>query len=175
MSISMHAIAVPVFQQMLTNLDFVLGRGAEFAAETGLDESEFMQRRFAPDMLTLAEQIRQACLHATAAMSRLAGADAPDVNMEPDADITSAQARIASTLEYVGSFSADQLEGDPDREVTVKTRVGEFQFSALDHLLHIAFPQVFFHVTTAYDLLRHEGVQIGKIDYLGAIMKDQAG
>lgn len=171
MSISMHAITVPVFQTMLTNLDFVLGRGAEFVAESGLSEGELMERRFTPDMLTLAEQIRQACVHATGAMARLAGADAPDVSMDPDSDIVGAQARIAAALEFVGSFSAAQLDGDPNREVIVKTRLGELKFGALDHVLHIAYPQVFFHVTTAYDLLRAEGVQIGKIDYLGAPMK----
>ena len=173
MSISMHAITVPVFQTMLTNLDFVLERGAEFAAEAGLDEGEFMQRRFAPDMLTLAEQIRQACLHATGAIARLAAVDAPEMSMEPDTDITGARARIAAALEFVGSFAAAQLDGDPDRSVIVKTRLGELDFTALDHVLHIAYPQVFFHVTTAYDLLRAEGVQIGKIDYLGKPMKDK--
>lgn len=173
MSISMHAITVPVFQTMLTNLDFILERGAEFAAEAGLDEGEFMQRRFAPDMLTLAEQIRQACLHATSAIARLAAVDAPEMSMEPDADITAARARIAAALEFVGSFSAAQLDGDPDRGVIVKTRLGELDFPALDHVLHIAYPQVFFHVTTAYNLLRAEGVQIGKVDYLGAPMKDK--
>jgi hypothetical protein len=173
MSISMHAITVPVFQTMLTNLDFILERGAEFATEAGLDEGEFMQRRFAPDMLTLAEQIRQACLHATGAIARLAAVDAPEMSMEPDTDITGARARIAAALEFVGSFSTAQLDGDPDRSVIVKTRLGELDFTALDHVLHIAYPQVFFHVTTAYDLLRAEGVQIGKIDYLGKPMKDK--
>ena len=173
MSISMHAITVPVFQTMLTNLDFVLERGAEFAAEAGLDEGEFMQRRFAPDMLTLAEQIRQACLHAAGALARLAAADPHEMSMEPDTDFAGAHARIAAALEYVDGFSPDQLDGDPDREVIVKTRLGELKFGALDQVLHIAYPQVFFHVTTAYDLLRHEGVQIGKIDYLGAPMKSK--
>ena len=173
MSISMHAITVPVFQTMLTNLDFVLERGAEFASETGLDESEFMERRFAPDMLSLAEQVRQACIHATGALSRLAAVDAPEVSMEPDTDFAGAHARIEAALTYIGGFSPDQLDGDPDREVIVKTRLGELQFGALDQILHIGYPQVFFHVTTAYDLLRHEGVQIGKIDFLGAPMKSK--
>lgn len=172
MSITMHAITAPIFQTMLTNLDFVLGRGADFAAETGLDEGEFMTRRFAPDMLTLAEQIRQACVHATGAMARLAGVDAPEVSMDPDTDISGARARIAAALAFVGGFSPDQLDGDPHREVIVKTRLGELRFGALDHVLHIAYPQVFFHVTTAYDLLRAEGVQIGKVDFLGAPMKN---
>lgn len=173
MSITMHAITAPVFQTMLTNLDYVLERGAAFAAETGLDEGEFMARRFAPDMLTLAEQIRQACLHATGAMARLAATAPHEMSMEPDTGFASARARIAAALEFVGGFSPDQLDGDPGREVIVKTRLGELQFGALEHVLHIAYPQVFFHVTTAYDLLRHEGVQIGKIDYLGAPMKSR--
>ena len=173
MSISMYAISVPPYQQMLSSLDFVLERASEFAREQGINEGDLMQRRFAHDMFTLAEQIRQACVHATAAMSRLAGADLPEVVMEPDTDFASARARVAAALEHVGSFSADQLEGDPEREVIVKTRLGELKFGALDHVLHIAYPQVFFHVTTAYDLLRHEGVQIGKIDYLGAPMKSK--
>jgi hypothetical protein len=172
MSISMHAITAPVFQTMLTNLDFVLARGAEFTAETGLDEGEFMERRLAPDMLKLAEQVRQACVHATGAMARLAGVDAPEVSMEADTDIAGARARIAAALAFVGGFSPAQLDGDPDREVIVKTRLGELQFTALDHVLHIAYPQVFFHVTTAYNLLRAEGVQIGKVDFLGAPMKN---
>jgi hypothetical protein len=173
MSISMHAISVPAYQQMLTSLDVVLGRAAELASETGLDESELMGRRFAPDMLNLAEQIRQACVHCTLAVARLAGITPPEINMEPDGDIASSRARIAATLGFFESVSADQMEGDPDREVLVKTRLAELKYGALDHLVHFANPQVFFHVTTAYDLLRAEGVQIGKIDFMGKNMQDR--
>lgn len=173
MSISMYAISVPAYQQMLDSLDTILSRAADFASESGLDESELMQRRFAPDMLTLAEQIRQACVHSAGAISRLAGIDAPAVDMEPDTDIASAQARIAETLGFLGSFSADQLDGDPDREVLVKTRLADLTFGALEHLVHLANPQVYFHVTTAYDLLRAEGLEIGKIDFMGKPMQDK--
>lgn len=173
MSISMYAVSVPPYQQMLTSLDTILGRAAEFASAAGLDENELMGRRFAPDMLTLAEQIRQACVHSAGAVSRLAGIDAPVVDMEPDTDIAGAQARIAGTLEFLGNLTAAQLDGDPAREVQVKTRLGVLTFGALEHLVHFANPQVFFHVTTAYDLLRAEGVQIGKIDYMGKPMQDK--
>ena len=173
MSISMHAISVPVYQQMLTSLSVVLGRAAEFAKKSGLEESELMDRRFAPDMLTLAEQIRQACVHSTLAVARLAGITSPEIKMEPDKDIATAQSRIAATLRFIANVSADQMEGDPDREVLVKTRLAELKYGALDHLLHFANPQVFFHITTAYDLLRAEGVQIGKIDFMGQDMQDR--
>jgi hypothetical protein len=173
MSISMYAISVPAYQQMLTSLDVVLGRAAEFAGASGLDEGELMGRRFAPDMLNLAEQIRQACLHATLAVARLANVAPPEINMEPDADIASAQTRIADTIAFFAGISADAMEGDPDREVQVKTRLKELTFGALEHLVHFANPQVFFHVTTAYDLLRAEGVQIGKIDFMGKPMQDK--
>jgi uncharacterized protein len=173
MSISMYAISVPAYHQMLSSLDVVLGRAAEFANESGLDEGEFMGRRFAPDMLTLAEQIRQACVHSTLAVARLADIAPPEINMDPDGDIASAQARIAATLGFFASVSADQMEGDPARDVQVKTRLGELTFGALEHLVHFANPQVFFHVTTAYDLLRAEGVQIGKIDFMGKPMQDK--
>jgi hypothetical protein len=173
MSISMYAISVPAYQQMLTSLDVVLGRAAEFAGASGLDEGELMGRRFAPDMLNLAEQIRQACLHTTLAIAHLANIAPPEINMEPDADIASAQTRIADTIEFFAGISADAMEGDPDREVQVKTRLGELTFGALEHLVHFANPQVFFHVTTAYDLLRAEGVQIGKIDFMGKPMQDK--
>jgi hypothetical protein len=173
MSISMYEISVPAYQQMLTSLDTVLETAAEFAGESGLDEGELMSGRLAPDMFTLAEQIRQACVHSAGAVARLAGIDPPEVIMEADTDITSARNRIAGTLDFLGKLVPAQLDGDPAREVRVKTRLGELSFGALEHVIHFANPQVFFHVTTAYALLRAAGVQIGKIDYMGKPMQDR--
>jgi len=173
MSISMYAISVPAYQQMLTSLDTVLERAAGFAGETGLNEGDLMARRLAPDMLTLAEQIRQSCVHAAGAVARLGDIDAPEVVMEPDTNIAGARARISGTLDFLSKVLPAQLDGDPAREVRVKTRLGELSFGALEHLIHFANPQVFFHVTTAYALLRAEGVQIGKIDYMGKPMQDR--
>lgn len=173
MSISMYTISVPVYQQMLTSLDTILGRAAAFTSETGLDEAELMTRKFAPDMLSLAEQIRQACSHAAAGAARCADVAPPEVNMEPDTDIAGARSRIAGTLAFLGSLSPDQFDGDPERRVVVKTRLADLEFGVLEQLVHFANPQVFFHVTTAYDLLRAEGVQIGKIDYMGKPMQDK--
>lgn len=173
MSISMHAISVPAYQQMLSSLDAVLERAAVFAGESGLGEGELMSRRLAPDMFTLAEQIRQACVHSAGAVARLADIEPPEVNMDPDIDIASARSRIAGTLDFLGKVVPAQLDGDPARKVRVKTRLGELTFGALEHLVHFANPQVYFHVTTAYALLREAGVQIGKIDYMGKPMQDR--
>lgn len=173
MSITMYAISVPAYQQMLSSLDAVLERASGFVKETGLDEAELMSRRLAPNMLTLAEQIRQGCVHAAGGIARLANIDAPEVVMEPDTSIDKARSRIAETLDFLGKILPAQMDGDMDREVLVKTRLGELKFGALEGLVHFSNPQVFFHVTTAYDLLRAEGVQIGKIDYMGKIMQDK--
>lgn len=167
MSISMYAISVPPYQQMLSSLDFVLERASELAREQGIDEGELMQRRFAPDMFTLAEQIRHGCMQVNNTIARLADIEAPDVQMEPDTNIAEARARVAAALDFIGSVSPAQMDGDPGRPVAVKTRVAALEFGALEHLVHFANPQVYFHMTTAYDLLRAEGLQIGKVDFLG--------
>lgn len=173
MTFSMHRISVPVYDQMLTNLDYIFEQAAAFAAEKGLDEAELMERRLAPDMFTLAGQVQRVCEHSAVAMSRLAGIAPPDLSAEPDTSITEARARIAASRDFINAISPDQLEGDPDRMITVKVRLGEVSWTAQDYLLHFAKAHFYFHVTTAYDILRAEGVNIGKIDYLGAIMKDK--
>ncbi|MEK9965838.1 MAG: DUF1993 domain-containing protein [Rhodospirillaceae bacterium] len=172
MTIAMHRITVPVYDQMLTNLDFVLERGAAFAAETGLAEAELLDRRFAPDMFTLSHQVDRACFHARQAIAKLADIPAPALPEALATDIADARARIADTLDFIRGVAADALEGDPERAITITVRLGDLTLPALDFILHIAHAQVYFHCTTAYDLLRAEGVQIGKIDFLGKVMKD---
>lgn len=173
MSISMYAITVPPYQQMLASLDFVLEQGAAFVRDKGLDEADVMQRRFAPDMFSLAEQVRQACMQINNAVARLAGIEPPAPQMEPDQDFAAARARVAAAQEFIGSVTPGQLDGDPDRPVDVKTRVAALRYGALEHMVHFANPQVYFHMTTAYDLLRAEGLQVGKLDFLGQGFKDK--
>lgn len=173
MTISMHRITVPVYNQMLSNLDFVLERGAAFAQENGIDEAELLERRFASDMFPLAHQVDRACFHARLAVAKLADIEAPALPEALATDITGARARIAETLDFINGVAPDSLEGDPEREVTITVRLGDMTLTAIDYALQIAQAQVYFHCTTAYDLLRAEGVQIGKIDFLGKIMKDR--
>jgi len=172
MTISMHRITVPVYDQMLTNLDFMLERGAAFAAETGLAEAELLDRRFAPDMFTLSHQVDQACFHARQAIAKLADIPAPALPDELAVDIEDARARIADTLDFINGVAVDAIEGDPERDITITVRLGDITLPALDFILQIAQAQVYFHCTTAYDLMRAEGVQLGKIDFLGKVMKD---
>lgn len=172
MTLSMHRATVPVFDRMLGNLDFVLDRAAAFCADTGLPEEELMGRRLAPDMFTLAQQVQQACARAGACLALLAGETPPDPD-DPETGLARARARIDATRAFVNGFAPERLEGDPDRIITMTTRLGEVRFTAEDFLLHVAHPHFYFHVTTAYDILRAEGVQIGKVDFLGTIMKDQ--
>lgn len=173
MSFSMYQISVPVFQQMLTNLDYVLQQGAAFAKEKGLDEADLMERRLAPDMFTFGQQIVRACEHSAGATARLAGIAPPDLPPEPDDGIMRARTRIATSLEFLFGIAPAQLEGNPERPITVTVRLGEVSWPASDYLLHFAKGHFYFHVTTAYDILRAEGVDVGKIDYLGAILKDK--
>ena len=172
MTISMHRITVPVYDQMLTNLDFVLARGAEFAADKGLDEGELLERRFAPDMFTLGHQVDRVCFHARLAIAKLANIEPPALPEALATDIADARARIADTLTFIRGVAPDAMAGDPERDVTITVRLGDITLSAIDYALQIAQAQVYFHCTTAYDLLRAEGVQIGKIDFLGKVMKD---
>lgn len=172
MTLSLHRITVPVYDQMLTNLDFVLERGAAFAQEKGLAEDELLGRRFAPDMFTLSHQVDRACFHARQAIAKLADIPAPALPEELATDIADARARIADTLDFIRGVAPDAIDGDPAREVTITVRLGDLTLPAIDFVLQIAQAQVYFHATTAYDLLRAEGVQIGKIDFLGKVMKD---
>ena len=173
MTFSMHRISVPVYDQMLTNLDYVFEQAAAFIAEKGTDEGELMDRRLYPDMFTLGQQVLRACEHSAVAMSRLAGIEPPDFSADPDATIVAARARMATARDFINAITPDQLEGDPDRPIMLKVRLGEVTFPAQDYLLHFAKAHFYFHVVTAYDILRAEGVDIGKVDYLGAIMKDK--
>lgn len=173
MSISLHRITVPVYTQMLTNLDFALERGAAFAADSGLDEGEFMQRRLVDDMFTLAQQVQQACFHARVAMTQITGAEAPALPETQAADFAAARARVTETIAFMGSLDADAFDGDPEREITFRNRLGEAQMPLLDYILGVAQAQVYFHCTTAYDLMRAEGVQIGKVDFLGDVVKSR--
>jgi hypothetical protein len=158
MSLSMHAASVPVFQQMLAALGGVLGKAETFAAERKIDPAALLQARLFPDMFPLARQVQIACDFATSVPARLAGAEVPAYETG-DHTFADLQQRIASTLAFVGGLDAIVLRPGTPKE----RRIG-----GQHYLLAYGLPQFFFHVTTAYDLLRHNGVEIGKKDYMGA-------
>jgi uncharacterized protein len=167
MPISMSSASLPVFTTLLRNLSHCLDKAEASAAARKFDVNVLVQARLAPDMLPFASQIRIACDAAKLAAARLGGLDAPKF---ADDETTFAQLkdRIARTLDFLATVPAAAIDGTEDKAITfpvgrdgtTRTMQGEA------YLKHWALPNVFFHVTTAYALLRHNGVDLGKVDYL---------
>ncbi len=168
MTLSMHSASVPVFQQMLGALDGILAKAEAHAAGRGIDPDALLQARLYPDMFPLARQVRVACDFATSVPARLAGVEIPAWEDE-GATFAGLRARIASTIGFIETMDATQFEGSGQR--TIMLRPGtpkERSIGGEAYLLAYGLPQFFFHVATAYGLLRHNGVEIGKKDYMGS-------
>ncbi|XBS70164.1 DUF1993 domain-containing protein [Acerihabitans sp. KWT182] len=166
-NISFYQASVPVCLRMLTNLSSLLAKAAIHVQEHGIDPQEWINARLAPDMFTLARQVQTASDAAKGLGARLAGAEVPSF---PDTETTfdELQARIAKTLTFLSNLPQEPFEQSGQRPVVMKMRGVEKTFSAYDFLFNLALPNLFFHVTTAYDIMRHLGLDIGKKDYLGA-------
>jgi hypothetical protein len=168
MSISMHSASAPVFVRMLGNLLVWLDKAEAHAAARKFDAANYLGLRLAPDMLPFTRQIQIASDSAKGAMARLAGVDAPKWE-DNEATLAEVRARVRKTIDYVQTFSAAQIDGSEGRPISIARRVGDpLQFDGENFLKHYALPNFYFHLTTAYALLRHAGVGIGKSDYLGA-------
>jgi hypothetical protein len=168
MPLSLHSASVPVFQQMLTALGGILDKAEAHAVERKIDPAALLQARLFPDMFPLARQVQIACDFATSVSARLAGADVP-AHEGGDQAFADLQQRIAATLAFIGGLDAARFEGSEQREILLRPGTPkERKIGGQAYLLAYGLPQFFFHVTTAYDLLRHNGVEIGKKDYMGA-------
>lgn len=168
MSLSMYQASVPVFVHMLGNLSAILEKAAAYTESKKIDQSVLIQYRLAPDMLPLAFQIRTACDMAARGAARLAGLDVPSF---PDTETTFAefQARIAKAIAFIQSVKAEQIDGAEERDIVLKSPRGEMKFKGQGFLLNFSLPNLYFHVTTAYNILRHNGLDLGKMDYVGKI------
>jgi uncharacterized protein len=166
MTLSMYQASVPVFTRMLENLSAILAKAAAHAEAKKIDPAVFINARLAPDMFALARQVQIASDAAKGCVARLAGAEVPSY---PDTETTfpELEARIAKTIAFVKGFTAAQIDGSEERTCILKIRGEDMKFRGQDYLFKLAFPNFFFHVTTAYDILRHNGVELGKMDYLG--------
>jgi len=166
MSLSMYQASIPVFVRMLGNLSAILEKAAAYAETKKIAPQVLLGARLAPDMLPLSAQIQIACDSAGRCASRLAGIDLPS---NPDTETTFAefQQRIAKTIAFVQSVSAAQIDGSEERTVTLQMRTGEMKFQGQQFLLGFVLPNFYFHLTTAYAILRHNGLDIGKTDFLG--------
>ncbi len=166
MSISMYTASAPVFLRMLGNLDKLLEKAEANAKERGFDANILVNQRLAPDMRPLSSQIQLASDSAKGAIARLSGSAPPSM---PDTETTIAElrARIAATIDYVKSVPASAIDGSEEKDVVLKTPNGEIPFKGLGFLTGFALPNFLFHVSIAYAILRHNGVPIGKMDFLG--------
>lgn len=168
MSISMYSASVPVYAHTLANLERILDKAEAHAAAKKFDPAVLLGVRLAPDMLPLAKQIQIACDAAKLSVARLAGIDSPKFE-DNEASLADLKARIGKTLEFLKTVPAEKVDGSEAREIRVPRRDGEMKFDGETYLKHYALPNFFFHVTTTYALLRHNGVELGKADYLGAL------
>lgn len=164
----MYEASIPVFVQMLGNLKALLEKGAAHAAARKFDPAVLVNSRLAPDMFPLSRQIQIASDAAKGAAARLSGTEAPKFE-DRETTLPELIARIDKTIDYLKSFKPAQIDGSEQRNVVVKTSQREFSFTGLTYLRYWALPNFFFHVTTAYNLLRHNGVEIGKADFLGTL------
>ena len=166
MTISMYEASVPVFSARLKALSSVLAAAEQNALDRKIDPQVFLTARLAPDMFALTRQVQIATDHAKGAPSRLAGREVPKYE-DNEVSFADVQARIAKTVDHLATFSAADLDGSDERMIELRLAGKEVSLSGLHYLLHAAMPNFYFHVTTAYDILRHNGVPVGKATFLG--------
>ena len=166
MTISMYQASAPRFVNMLKNLAAILDKGQAYADAKKLDHAVLTGDRLFPDMLPMTRQVQIACDSAKGAMARLAGVEIPK-NEDVERTFPELKARIATTIAFIETFKPAQIDGSEDKAITLKTRGQDTTFKGMQFLLGFAYPNFYFHVTTAYDILRHNGVELGKWDFLG--------
>jgi uncharacterized protein len=165
MSLSMYQASVPVFVQYLQGLSRVLDKAAPLIEARKFDQATLLGTRLYPDMLPFAKQIQIASDNAKGAVARLAGVDIPKYE-DNEATIADLKARIAKTIAFVETIKPAQIEGSADRTVVLPIGPNKVEFKGADYLTTFALPNFYFHVATAYNILRHIGVEIGKRDYM---------
>ncbi|MBK7794167.1 MAG: DUF1993 domain-containing protein [Betaproteobacteria bacterium] len=166
MPISMYQASVPRFAATLGNLSRILDKAEAYADARKLDPAALTTFRLFPDMLPLTAQVQIACDTAKGAVARLAGLEIP-VHEDTEQTLADLKARIARTIAFVESVTPAQVDGSEDRAIVIRRRDKETRHTGMQFLLGQALPNFYFHVTTAYAILRHNGVEIGKRDYLG--------
>lgn len=167
MPISMYQASVPRFIHMLGNLNAILAKAQAHAQAKKIDEQALTGFRLYPDMLPFTRQIMIATDTAKGCAARLAGVT-PPVYEDTEKTLDELQARVAKTIAYLQTFKPEQIDGSEEKQVTLKRRDGDEHYAGLHYLQWHAIPNFYFHVSTAYAILRHNGVEIGKRDFLGS-------
>jgi hypothetical protein len=166
MAFTIYDASIPTMIRMLQSISKIMDKAVAQAKSEDKDIAPLLDARLAPDMHPFPRQIQIMSDAAKGAAARLAGIEAPSM---PDTETTfpELQARIAKTVDFLKNVKPEQLSGAEDREIVLKFPSGEMKFSGRDFLTQFALPNFFFHATTAYGLLRHKGINIGKMDFLG--------
>jgi uncharacterized protein len=168
MSLSMYQASVPVLIHNLKALAGILKKGADHARARGIDPAVLVDARLFPDMFPLARQVQIATDMAKGGAARLAGVEIPSFP-DTESSFPELQERITRTIAFLKSIRPAQLEGSERREVNLQMRMGAVSFTGQYYLLSWVMPNVYFHVTTAYNILRHNGVPLGKMNFLGQV------
>ena len=167
MALSMYDFSVPVLKQSLGSLAAILRKAADHAESKKIDPAVLISARLFPDMFALAKQVQIATDQAKGCAARLAGVEIPSFD-DNETTFAELQARIEKTIAFLDSFKAQQINGSETRDIVLQLRERTVEFKGQDYLLKWVMPNFYFHVTTAYNILRHNGVDIGKRDFLGS-------
>jgi uncharacterized protein len=166
MTLSMYSASVPVFKQILNSLLAILDKAETHADEKKIDPQALLQFRLYPDMLPFTRQIQIACDFAKGCTARLGAMDVPAYE-DDERSFAELKARILKTLAFIDTVPQDQIAGSEERAITTGSGEKTKHFTGQTYLFHYALPHFFFHATTAYDILRHNGLDIGKKNFIG--------
>ena len=168
MNISMHQVSAPRFTNSLKNLAGILDKGQAYAEAKKVEPTVLTSARLYPDMFPLSRQVQIATDTAKGAIARLAGIENPKYE-DTERTFEELKARIEKTIGLIDGVKTEQIDGTEDKEIVLKLGGSEMRWTGMQYLLGFALPNFYFHVTTAYDILRHNGVEVVKRDYLGNI------
>ncbi len=168
MSLSMYQASIPVFIRNLHNLSAIVAKGSEHAAAHKIEPTVLLNARLYPNMLPFSRQVQMTTDHAKIPAARLAGVDRPIFD-DKEATFEELQTRIAKTIEFLKTLTPAQIDGTEDKDVVLPLPSGEIHLKGQPYLFGFALPNLFFHLTTAYGILRHSGVELEKTDFLGGM------
>lgn len=163
---SMYKVSIPVYVRRLNGLAICLKKAQDLYAAKKYDETSLLSQRFFPDMFTFAKQVQAATDHARASGARLAGMEPPTVEAN-EKSIAELVARVENTVAFLATLKPDQIDGSEERTIAFKMRGNDVSYKGLDFLLNSNMPNFYFHLTTAYNILRANGVEVGKRDFMG--------
>ncbi len=166
MAISMYQATVPQLKKMLANLTAILTKAEEHVATKAMDDKVLVEARLFPDMLPLAKQVQIACDQVKFGLARLASVEAPKLD-DTESTLAQLKERIAKTIAFIDTIKPEQIDGTEAKEIKFSIKEWNFEYVGEQYVLTWIIPNFYFHVTTTYNILRHNGVELGKADYLG--------